>query len=265
MTRRHDARLLLGLIKMIAENNIHEIGLGNSKLIGCPFDKYLIVVRNYQLFVFVWEGPGAYVAIQCTASAGVALDVVALFTKRLPIAQIIGATPRARDFVVGAELYIWLLQTTRSTPMAVLLLEAFPFRLCQLCPWLAFLAYIQTLKLIADAFLSDRSETFLALQFPHPAENVFVGRLAVLVAKRIHSIANIFFGQHWPRNAVTRWPQCPQEHRVVTLVCRAAGNKAGLGLGEPLLPSLLGLIGSDFRSKKKPFAGAGFGHLVAGL
>ena len=55
------------LVKVVAQNSVHKIGLGKAELVGGPFDQFLVVVRNDELFVFLGECPRADVAIQRTS------------------------------------------------------------------------------------------------------------------------------------------------------------------------------------------------------
>lgn len=250
---------------MIAQNNVHELGLGNPEFIGCPFDEFLVVVGDDELLVFAWECPTAYAAVQRTPSTGITLDIVALLAERLPIAKVIRATTGPRDFVIRAKLHIWLLHPARGTPVVVLLQKPFPFGLAQLRSWLAFLAYIQILQLITGPLFPDRRETFFALQFSHAPENVLIWRLAVLVAESIYGATNLLFGQHWPWDAVSWRPKCSQDNGVVALIRRACGNEPSFSPSKPLLPPFLRFIGLNPRSEEKALAGSGFNHFAVRL
>lgn len=60
------------LIKIIAQDSVHQVGLGDLELVGGPLDQFLVVVCNYELLIFVRERPAAYLAKQRASSAGVA-------------------------------------------------------------------------------------------------------------------------------------------------------------------------------------------------
>lgn len=257
--------LRLSRVEIIAQNSVQEIGLRNFELVGFPLDEFLVIVRDNEQLVFVGKCPRAYVAVQRTPPAGVALDVVALLTERLPVAKIIRAVPGARDFVIWAEFHVRFLQSTGSALVPVLLLDLFPISLAQLRPRLALLAYVQALQLVTGAFLSDRSEAFLALQFPHTAENVLVRLAASFGSKGINRRADFILGQYGTRDAMTRWPKRPQNHRVIAFVRWGRINKTSFRLSKPLLPSRLRFVRRGPGSDEKALAGAGFGHFGARL
>ena len=156
--------LRLVLIEMVSQNRVHNVGLGEFEFVGGSFGEFLVIIRDYDLFVLNRERPRAYIAIQRTSSAGITFDVVALFAQRLPITEIIRTVAGTGDFVVRAEFHVRLLRSAGGTLVPVLLFKFFPLRFAEFRPWFLLLAYIQTLQLIAVALLSNRRETFVALQ-----------------------------------------------------------------------------------------------------
>ncbi len=252
-------------VEMIAKNVVHEVRLSNSTPICFALDELLVIVGDDELLVFCGERPGAYVAVQRTSTANAAFDVVTLLTERLEIAQIVRALPGSRNLVVWAELYIRFLLAARSASVAVSFPKCFPISFAQLCPRLAFLAYVQALQLVAGSFLYDGSETFLSLQFPHMPENVLIRLLASGSAESVDGSANLGFGKHGTWDAVPCGPECLQDHRVVVLICRAGRHKTILRFSEPLLPTSLRLVRSASGSEEKTLAGARFSHFTLRL
>jgi hypothetical protein len=49
----------LGLVEVIAQDRVYQIGLGDLELVGSPLGKFLIVVRDDDCFVFLGKSPGA--------------------------------------------------------------------------------------------------------------------------------------------------------------------------------------------------------------
>src|SRR6476646_2846566 len=103
-------RLWLDLVKIVAKDSVHEIGLRNLGLIGCSFGEFLVFVRDDELSVVIRERPRAHIAIQRTSTAGVTFHVVALFTEWLPIPQIIRASSITRDFMIRAKFHVRFLR-----------------------------------------------------------------------------------------------------------------------------------------------------------
>jgi hypothetical protein len=262
---RQREHLRLEPVEVVAENFINKIGLGDLGPIGCPFGEFLVVVFNDDLFVIARKCPRADMAVQSASSACVTLDVVALLTEWLPIAQVIGATSGAGNFVVGAQFYVRLLRPARGTFVPVQLLKLLPFFSAKLRSRLPFLANIQALQLIAVAFFGDRCKAFFALQFPHAPENVFIGFFSNCVAKSIDSGANVVFRQHRAGNTVPCWPERVQDDRVVKLVHRSCSNKASVGLSEPLLSTSLRFVRNRSWGKKESFTGTSLSHYGAGV
>lgn len=263
MNRVHSLRL--GLVEVISQNYVHQARLRDFKSIGLSLDKLLIIVRDDELFVFFRECPTTHLANQLTSSAGVALDVVALLAERLPVAKIIRAIPGSRNFVVWAELYIGLLSPARGTSIPVLFLDLFPFSPARLGPRLFLLAYVQTLQLVPITFFPDRSESFVALQFPQTAERVEIRATSCLGSVGINCRANVFFGKDRAWNTVPCGPKRIQNDRVIDFVCGARIHKTSRSVGKPLLSASFGFVRYGPRCEKQAFTGTRFSHLGARL
>lgn len=258
----HGKPLMLGPIKMSTQDCVHEIGLRDVELSGSPPNEFLVFVCDDELLVFLWEGPGAYVAVQRASLAGVALYVVALRAERLPIAKLIRAVAGARYPVIGAQLYVRFLFSAGRAPETIFLLECDPIFLVQLCPGLTLLAHIQVLQLVARAFLNDRGEAFFALQFAHATENVLIGLLVLCTTKGIDGRTNVVLAQNRSRDSVPDRPKRLQDYCVIELIRRARRDKAGLRIGTPLLPADLRFVRRGPRFDDKPLAGARFSHFA---
>lgn len=252
--------LALSVIEMVAQNGIHEIGLRDTALFRFAPNELFVVVGNDELFVFSGECPRAYLAIQFTSNAYVTFDVVALFTQRLQVANVIGAVPTAWDFVIRAQLYIRLLGPAICAPVAVFFFQLPPLGFAELRPGLAFLAHIQALQLVPRPLLNYRGKAFLALQLSHPAENIPVRVFPRGVAKTVNRRTNIVLREHGPGDAVSGGPKSLQNHRVVPLVGRTGGNKTGFGVSQPLLPTTFRFVRSGPRRQEKTLTGTRFGH-----
>lgn len=254
--------LTLGLIKMGAQDFVHEIGLWNFGLVGRSLHELFVVVCDDELLIFLREGPGANAAVQRASLTGVAFYIVALLTERLPIAKLVRAVARARYSVIRAKLHVRFLFPAGRAPITVFLLECGPVFLTQLCPRFALLANIQVLQLVARALFNDRGETFFALQLAHATENVLIGRLVLCMTIGIDRRTNIVFAQIRPRNSVPSRPKCLQDYGVVELICRARRNKAGLRIDKPLLPAGLRFVRRGSRFDYKTLASARFSHFA---
>ena len=251
--------------EVVAQNPINKVGLGNPDSIGCPLGKLLILVGDDDRFVLVWKGPGAHITVQIAALARMALHIVALLTKRLPIIEIVRAVASSRNLVVRAELYLGLLPSTRSAPVPVLFLDLFPHGFAGLCPWFSLRANFQALQLIANALLGDTSEPLIALQLAQAPEHILVRWLPTLSAKSVDSGAHVVLGQQRARNAVAFRPKSIQDHRIIQLVRRTRRDKTGRCIGEPFLSSFFGVIRRHSRCDHESSAGARLTHLGARL
>lgn len=252
----------MSFVEMFTEDCVDEFGLRDSRFVGSPLDELFVFIADNDLFIIIGEGPGTYVAVECASTTGTAFHVIALFAERLPIPKIIRAVPGARNLMIWTKLHSRLFVSARRAFVAILLLDRSPRCFSKTLAWFAFLAYIQTLKLVASAFLPDRSEAFFSLQLPHAAEDVFVGCFPFIRTKSIHGSANIALSQRRSRNAMPCRPKRPQDNCIVPLVGRTRRNKARLGIREPLFPSLLRLVRSRSGSKKKTLAGPRCGHIM---
>lgn len=261
----HLNSLPLSLIEMSTQNRVNKVGLRDSAPVGFAFDELFVVVRDNELLVLSRECPTTYVAIERTAPAGAALHVIALLTKWLPIAKLIGSAPRAWDFMVWAEFYVRFLRSARGAFVSVLLLEFFPISVAQFFSGFALLAYVQTLQLVSVAFLLDRSKALFALQFPHTAKNVFIGRLSASCPKIIHGVTDIPFGQDWSRNAMLGRPKRSQDDGVVEFVRCTRRNKTCFSLSKPLLAPGLRFIRRGSRGENETLAGTRLTHFAVRL
>jgi hypothetical protein len=258
----HETPLTLGLIKMSAQDVVHEMGLWDFGLVGRSLHELFVVVCDDELLIFLREGPGANAAIQCTSLTGVALYVVTLLAERLPIAKLVRAVPGAGYSVVRAELHFWFLFPARRASVAVFLLERGPIFLAQLCPRLTLLAHIQVLQLVTRALFNDRGEPFFALQLAHSTENVLIGLLVLCMTIGIDRRTNIVFAQNWPRNPVSGRPKCLQDYGVIALICRTRRDEASLRIGEPSLPAGLRFVRRGPRFDGKALTSARFCHFA---
>ena len=254
--------LRFGFIEMIAQDFIHKVGLSDVKSIGGTLDEHLVGVRNNEKFVFGRKGPRAHMAIQCASLTSIALDVIALLTKRLPVPKVIAAVSGARDFMVRAELNVRFLQSTVGAHVPVMPLQVGPLSLRQLRSWLAFLAHVKALQLIADALFFYRREPLFSLQFPHSAENAFIGVLSVIVTPSVNGYSDFLLRQRGTRYAVPWRPKRPEYDRVISFIGSARGNKIGFRICEPFLSPLFGFVRRLSRSEDQPLAGARLCHLV---
>jgi len=246
--------LPLGLIEMVSQNDIHKIGLSGSLLISCPLDQHLVVVGNNELLILFRKCPGTYIAVQTAASTGAALDVVALFTERLPVAEIVRAVSGAGNFVVGTEPDIRLLSSAGGTPVVVLLFDFPPLSGTRLRPWLALLADLQTLKLVTSAFFDNRGKTLLALQFPHATENVLVRCLSTRKSERIHCRSNLGFRKRRARNTVSRRPKRAQYDSVIEPVRDTWRDKVALRFIKPSFTTGFRFVWRESRSEQQALA-----------
>lgn|SRR5579859_445239 len=255
--------LSLGLVEMVAENCVKKLGLRNPELVCGSLNEFLVLVSNDERLVLSGERPRAHVADQHAALTRIALVDVALLTKRLPVAEIIGPSPQARNFVVGAQFHVWLLPPAGGAFVVILLLESLPVSSWQFRPWLALLAYVQALQLVFGAFLSNRGETLFTLQLAQPPEYILVCWLAQGSFECIYRSANLLFRKDGTRDAVSGGPERGQEGGVDSLVRLARLDEPTSSVREPLLSASFGFVRRRPRCEEKALTGSGFGHLRA--
>ena len=118
--------LRLELGKVIAQNAVRQVRLGNPRFVRRPLDEFLVVVRDDELLVLARKRPRAYVTVQRASPAGVAFDVIALFAQRLLIPKLIRSVPEARDFMIRAQLYVRFLLKAKDIPEADLWAGGWP-------------------------------------------------------------------------------------------------------------------------------------------
>lgn len=248
-------------VEVVTQNPVYEIRLRDFMFVSGSLDEFLVVVPDDDRLVFCWVCPRAYLADQIASSACGALAVVTLLAERLKVLQVVGAVTGARNLVVGAELYVRLLAAAGRALVSVLLFEFFPIGAAKLRSRFPLLTRFQALQLIAVSFLSDRSKSFFPLQFPHPTEDVLIGRLAIRGAECVHGGADLGLRQHRAGNSVPCGPKRLQDDAVVHLVRRGRINKTSCGISEPRFSARLGFTWRGPRSDKQAFAGARFGHI----
>ncbi len=252
--------LTLRPIEIVPQDAIQKVRLGNFVSVRGALDQFLIIVCNDKGLVFIRECPRANVAIKIASPASIAFYIVALLAQRLPVAQIVGSTSGPRTFVVRAKLDIRLLRPARCAFVAVSLFEFFPVGITQFSPGLLLLTQVQTLKLVAGSFLSDGSETFLALQLAYTTENIFVRTKPFVETKRIDGRTNVVLTEQRTGNAMSCRPQRSQNNSVVPSVCRTRSNEASLSVCEPFFSILLRFVRSRSRGEQESFTSARFSH-----
>ena len=137
----------LGLVEVVTQDRVNKIGLRDFELVRGSLGELLIIVCNDDGFIFVWERPGAHITVQFATSAGVALHVVTLLAKRLPILEVVRAVSRPRNPVVRAELYVRFLPSARGASVAVFLFDCPPVILAWLRSRLSLRPDFQALQL----------------------------------------------------------------------------------------------------------------------
>jgi len=227
------APLGLGLIKIIAQNLVHKLRPRNLHFLGLPPSELLVIVRDGDLLVDLWERPRAQFTFEFTTRTHIALGNVALLAKRLMVAEFVGAVANARFLVIRAKSHIWLLGSAICALVTVLCSELVPISRLQFGSWLALLAYLQVLHLIAIAFFYNASEPFVTLQFPHSAKRVFIRFLAFCGAEAINQCTNVILTKGRPRYAMTFWPKGLEDGQVIGFVHGCRSYKIALGFGQP--------------------------------
>jgi hypothetical protein len=251
----------LGLVEIVAEDCVRELGLRNPELVGGTLDQFFVLVGDDEWLVLRRERPRAHVAVQRATLTRIALANIALLAEGLPVSKVVRPAPQPRDFVVGTELYIWLLPSAGRAFVVVLFFELLPVASLQFRSWLALLAYIQALQLVLGAFLSDRREALFTLQLAQPPEHILVWRLTQRSFESVDSSANLLLSEDGAGDPVARRPECGQEDGVDGLVCLARLHEPSSCVRQPFLSPGFGFVRSRPRCDKKAFAGSGFGHL----
>lgn len=261
--RTHASRLVP--VEVIAQHCVHQVRLRDPELVCCPFRKFFIIIGDDNRFVFIRKSPGAHITIHFASLTRVTLHVVALFAERLPVVEIIRTVPRPRHLVVWAELYIRFLLSARSASVPMLLPYFLPFSFAEFGSRLSLGADLQALQLVTRAFLSDRSESFVSLQFAQTPEHIFVRGLAVCGAKCVYSCADICLRQYRTRYPVPCRPKRLQDNRVVKFVCRARRNESSRSISQPFRASFFRVVRSRPRCEHEPSTGTRFAHVMARL
>lgn len=248
------------LVEVVSQDDVDQVRLGNPALVGGTLGKLLVGVRDDQLLVFQGERPAANLAKQFATSASIALDVVALFAQRLPVAKVVRAAPGAWNFVIGTQLYVRLLLAAGGTLIAIKLLELLPIRIAKFRSGFAFLADLKALQLVSVAFLDNRCEALLSLQLPHAPKDILVGLLSEGQAIGVDGSPDIRFSQDGSRDAMAGRPQSRKDDRVVELVDRGRADEVCRSVRKPFLASGLRFVRRNSRSDEKTFAGSSFRH-----
>lgn len=264
-TYKQHGSLPLGLIEMIAQNNVHEIGLRDAELVGGAFNKLLILVRDDEWLVLRRKRPGAHIADEGTPHARIALVDVALLAEGLPVPEVVRPAPQARNFVIRAELHGRFLPATGRALVVVLLLKFLPLFGGQLGSRLALLAHIQALQLVLGALLPYRGEALLALELAQTPEHVPILGLAFRSSEGVHRGADLLLRQDGAWDSVARRPERFQKDGVDGLVRLARLDEPSGCIRQPRGSARFGFVRRSPRRKEKALAGAGFSHLGAGV